>query len=230
MREEYLAEEMNERDDLFEDIPDDELEEVEREARELRRWFENPDMWAGKSVHDYLEDRWNEEPVAIDAEEDYWNEEPVEDDDMEDSWDESSIAADDEEDYWDEEVIEDDDMEDSWDESSIAADDEEDYWDEEPIEDNDMEDNWDESSVAAEDEDQDDSDVDIFTDEFDYDDDFLLDLIREEPDESNEEMFEEEDDETLWKSDEEGVIEMDLDDPDVFAFLYMFYMEHADCA
>lgn len=26
MREEYLAEEMNERDDLFEDIPDDELE------------------------------------------------------------------------------------------------------------------------------------------------------------------------------------------------------------
>lgn len=201
MREEYLAEEMNERDDLFEDIPDDELEEVEREARELRSWFENPDMWAGKSVHDYLEDRWNEESVAIDAEEDYWNEEPVEDDDMEDSWDESSIAADDEEDYWDEEVIED----------------------------NDMEDNWDESSVAAEDEDIDDSDEDIFTDEFDYDDDSLLNLISEEPDESNEEMFEDEDDETLWKSDEEGVIEMDLDDPDVFAFLYMFYMEHADC-
>lgn len=173
MREEYLAEEMNERDDLFEDIPDDELEEVEREARELRSWFENPDMWAGKSVHDYLEDRWNEEPVAIDAEEDYWNEEPVEDDDMED--------------------------------------------------------NWDESSVAAEDEDIDDSDEDIFTDEFDYDDDSLLNLISEEPDESNEEMFEDEDDETLWKSDEEGVIEMDLDDPDVFAFLYMFYMEHADC-
>ena len=201
MREEYLAEEMNERDDLFEDIPDDELEEVEREARELRSWFENPDMWAGKSVHDYMEDGWNEEPVAIDAEEDYWNEEPVEDDDMEDSWDESSIAADDEEDYWDEEVIED----------------------------NDMEDNWDESSVAAEDEDIDDSDEDIFTDEFDYDDDSLLNLISEEPDESNEEMFEDEDDETLWKSDEEGVIEMDLDDPDVFAFLYMFYMEHADC-
>lgn len=187
MREEYLAEEMNERDDLFEDIPDDELEEVEREARELRSWFENPDMWAGKSVHNYLEDRWNEEPV--------------EDDDMEDSWDESFIAADDEEDYWDEEVIED----------------------------NDMEDNWDESSVAAEDEDIDDSDEDIFTDEFDYDDDSLLNLISEEPDESNEEMFEDEDDETLWKSDEEGVIEMDLDDPDVFAFLYMFYMEHADC-
>ena len=186
MREEYLAEEMNERDDLFEDIPDDELEEVEREARELRSWFENPDMWAGKSVHDYLEDRWSEEPVAIDAEEDYWNEEPVEDD-------------------------------------------EEDYWDEEVIEDNDMEDNWDESSVAAEDEDIDDSDEDIFTDEFDYDDDSLLNLISEEPDESNEEMFEDEDDETLWKSDEEGVIEMDLDDPDVFAFLYMFYMEHADC-
>ena len=201
MREEYLAEEMNERDDLFEDIPDDELEEVEREARELRSWFENPDMWAGKSVHDYMEDGWNEEPVAIDAEEDYWNEEPVEDDDMEDSWDESSIAADDEEDYWDEEVIED----------------------------NDMEDNWDESSVAAEDEDIVDSDEDIFTDEFDYDDDSLLNLISEEPDESNEEMFEDEDDETLWKSDEEGVIEMDLDDPDVFAFLYMFYMEHADC-
>ena len=187
MREEYLAEEMNERDDLFEDIPDDELEEVEREARELRSWFENSDMWARKSVHDYLEDRWNEEPV--------------EDDDMEDSWDESSIAADDEEDYWDEEVIED----------------------------NDMEDNWDESSVAAEDEDIDDSDEDIFTDEFNYDDDSLLNLISEEPDESNEEMFEDEDDETLWKSDEEGVIEMDLDDPDVFAFLYMFYMEHADC-
>ena len=201
MREEYLAEEMNERDDLFEDIPDDELEEVEREARELRSWFENPDMWAGKSVHDYMEDGWSEEPVAIDAEEDYWNEEPVEDDDMEDSWDESSIAADDEEDYWDEEVIED----------------------------NDMEDNWDESSVAAEDEDIDDSDVDIFTDEFDYDDASLLNLISEEPDESNEEMFEEEDDETLWKSDEEDVVEMDLDDPDVFAFLYMFYMEHADC-
>ena len=201
MREEYLAEEMNERDDLFEDIPDDELEEVEREARELRSWFENPDMWAGKSVHDYMEDGWSEEPVAIDAEEDYWNEEPVEDDDMEDSWDESSIAADDEEDYWDEEVIED----------------------------NDMEDNWDESSVAAEDEDIDDSDVDIFTDEFDYEDASLLNLISEEPDESNEEMFEDEDDETLWKSDEEGVIEMDLDDPDVFAFLYMFYMEHADC-
>ena len=201
MREEYLAEEMNERDDLFEDILDDELEEVEREARELRSWFENPDMWAGKSVHDYMEDGWSEEPVAIDAEEDYWNEEPVEDDDMEDSWDESSIAADDEEDYWDEEVIED----------------------------NDMEDNWDESSVAAEDEDIDDSDEDIFTDEFDYDDDSLLNLISEEPDESNEEMFEDEDDETLWKSDEEGVIEMDLDDPDVFAFLYMFYMEHADC-
>lgn len=201
MREEYLAEEMNERDDLFEDIPDDELEEVEREARELRSWFENPDMWAGKSVHDYMEDGWSEEPVAIDAEEDYWNEEPVEDDDMEDSWDESSIAADDEEDYWDEEVIED----------------------------NDMEDNWDESSVAAEDEDIDDSDEDIFTDEFDYDDASLLNLISEEPDESNEEMFEDEDDETLWKSDEEGVIEMDLDDPDVFAFLYMFYMEHADC-
>lgn len=145
MREEYLAEEMNERDDLFEDIPDDELEEVEREARELRSWFENPDMWAGKSVHDYLEDRWNE---------DHWYEE---------------------------------------------------------------------------DEDIDDSDVDIFTDEFDYDDDSLLNLISEEPDESNEEMFEDEDDETLWKSDEEGVIEMDLDDPDVFAFLYMFYMEHADC-
>lgn len=201
MREEYLAEEMNERDDLFEDIPDDELEEVEREARELRSWFENPGMWAGKSVHDYMEDGWSEEPVAIDAEEDYWNEEPVEDDDMEDSWDESSIAADDEEDYWDEEVIED----------------------------NDMEDNWDESSVAAEDEDIDDSDVDIFTDEFDYDDASLLNLISEEPDESNEEMFEEEDDETLWKSDEEDVVEMDLDDPDVFAFLYMFYMEHADC-
>lgn len=145
MREEYLAEEMNERDDLFEDIPDDELEEVEREARELRSWFENPDMWAGKSVHDYLEDRWNE---------DHWYEE---------------------------------------------------------------------------DEDIDDSDEDIFTDEFDYDDDSLLNLISEEPDESNEEMFEDEDDETLWKSDEEGVIEMDLDDPDVFAFLYMFYMEHADC-
>ena len=145
MREEYLAEEMNERDDLFEDIPDDELEEVEREARELRSWFENPDVWAGKSVHDYLEDRWNE---------DHWYEE---------------------------------------------------------------------------DEDIDDSDVDIFTDEFDYDDDSLLNLISEEPDESNEEMFEDEDDETLWKSDEEGVIEMDLDDPDVFAFLYMFYMEHADC-
>lgn len=145
MREEYLAEEMNERDDLFEDIPDDELEEVEREARELRSWFENPDMWAGKSVHDYMEDGWSE---------DHWYEE---------------------------------------------------------------------------DEDIDDSDVYIFTDEFDYDDDSLLNLISEEPDESNEEMFEEEDDETLWKSDEEGVIEMNLDDPDVFAFLYMFYMEHADC-
>lgn len=166
MREEYLAEEMNERDDLFEDIPDDELEEVEREARELRSWFENPDMWAGKSVHDYMEDRWSEEHV--------------EDDDMEDSWDESSIAADDEE-----------------------------------------------AQVAA---DMDDSDEDIFTDEFDCDDDSLLNLISEESDESNEEMFEEEDDETLWKSDEEGVIEMDLNDPDVFAFLYMFYMEHADCA
>ena len=140
MREEYLAEEMNERDDLFEDIPDDELEEVEREARELRSWFENPDMWAGKSVHDYMEDGWSE---------DHWYEE---------------------------------------------------------------------------DEDIDDSDVDIFTDEFDYDDASLLNLISEEPDESNEEMFEDEDDETLWKSDEEGVIEMDLDDPDVFAFLYMFYM------
>lgn len=145
MREEYLAEEMNERDDLFEDIPDDELEEVEREARELRSWFENPDMWAGKSVHDYMEDGWSE---------DHWYEE---------------------------------------------------------------------------DEDIDDSGEDIFTDEFDYDDDSLLNLISEEPDESNEEMFEDEDDETLWKSDEEGVIEMDLDDPDVFAFLYMFYMEHADC-
>ena len=145
MREEYLAEEMNERDDLFEDIPDDELEEVEREARELRSWFENPDMWAGKSVHDYLEDGWSE-----------------------------------------------------------------DHW-------------------FAEYEDIDDSDVDIFTDEFDYDDASLLNLISEEPDESNEEMFEEEDDETLWKSDEEDVVEMDLDDPDVFAFLYMFYMEHADC-
>lgn len=145
MREEYLAEEMNERDDLFEDIPDDELEEVEREARELRSWFENPDMWVGKSVHDYMEDGWSE---------DHWYEE---------------------------------------------------------------------------DEDIDDSDVDIFTDEFDYDDASLLNLISEEPDESNEEMFEDEDDETLWKSDEEGVIEMDLDDPDVFAFLYMFYMEHADC-
>lgn len=145
MREEYLAEEMNERDDLFEDIPDDELEEVEREARELRSWFENPDMWAGKSVHDYLEDRWSE---------DHWYEE-------------------------DEDIV--------------------------------------------------DSDEDIFTDEFNYDDDSLLNLISEEPDESNEEMFEDEDDETLWKSDEEGVIEMDLDDPDVFAFLYMFYMEHADC-
>ena len=143
MREEYLAEEMNERDDLFEDIPDDELEEVEREARELRSWFENPDMWAGKSVHDYMEDGWSE---------DHWYEE---------------------------------------------------------------------------DEDIDDSDVDIFTDEFDYDDASLLNLISEEPDESNEEMFEEEDDETLWKSDEEDVVEMDLDDPDVFAFLYMFYMEHA---
>ena len=142
MREEYLAEEMNERDDLFEDIPDDELE---REARELRSWFENPDMWAGKSVHDYMEDGWSE---------DHWYEE---------------------------------------------------------------------------DEDIDDSDVDIFTDEFDYDDASLLNLISEEPDESNEEMFEEEDDETLWKSDEEDVVEMDLDDPDVFAFLYMFYMEHADC-
>ena len=141
MREEYLAEEMNERDDLFEDIPDDELEEVEREARELRSWFENPDMWAGKSVHDYMEDGWSE---------DHWYEE---------------------------------------------------------------------------DEDIDDSDVDIFTDEFDYDDASLLNLISEEP----EEMFEEEDDETLWKSDEEDVVEMDLDDPDVFAFLYMFYMEHADC-
>lgn len=145
MREEYLAEEMNERDDLFEDIPDDELEEVEREARELRSWFENPDMWAGKSVHDYMEDGWSE---------DHWYEE---------------------------------------------------------------------------DEDIDDSDEDIFTDELDYDDDSLLNLISEEPDESNEEMFEEEDDETLWKSDEEDVVEMDLDDPDVFAFLYMFYMEHADC-
>ncbi|NSG40915.1 hypothetical protein G4960_14270 [Blautia obeum] len=145
MREEYLAEEMNERDDLFEDIPDDELEEVEREARELRSWFENPDMWAGKSVHDYMEDGWSE---------DHWYEE---------------------------------------------------------------------------DEDIDDSDVDIFTDEFDYDDASLLNLISEEPDESNEEMFEEEDDETLWKSDEEDVVEMDLNDPDVFAFLYMFYMEHADC-
>ena len=145
MREEYLAEEMNERDDLFEDIPDDELEEVEREARELRSWFENPDMWAGKSVHDYLEDRWSE---------DHWYEE-------------------------DEDIV--------------------------------------------------DSDEDIFTDEFDYDDDSLLNLISEEPDESNEEMFEDEDDETLWKSDEEGVIEMDLNDPDVFAFLYVFYMEHADC-
>ena len=145
MREEYLAEEMNERDDLFEDIPDDELEEVEREARELRSWFENPDMWVGKSVHDYMEDGWSE---------DHWYEE---------------------------------------------------------------------------DEDIDDSDVDIFTDEFAYDDASLLNLISEEPDESNEEMFEDEDDETLWKSDEEGVIEMDLDDPDVFAFLYMFYMEHADC-
>lgn len=145
MREEYLAEEMNERDDLFEDIPDDELEEVEREARELRSWFENPDMWAGKSVHDYMEDGWSE---------DHWYEE---------------------------------------------------------------------------DEDIDDSDVDIFTDEFDYDDASLLNLISEEPDESNEEMFEEEDDETLWKSDEEDVVEMDLDDPYVFAFLYMFYMEHADC-
>ena len=145
MREEYLAEEMNERDDLFEDIPDDELEEVEREARELRSWFENPDMWAGKSVHDYMEDGWSE---------DHWYEE---------------------------------------------------------------------------DEDIDDSDVDIFTDEFDYDDASLLNLISEEPDESNEEMFEEEDDETLWKSDEEDVVEMDLDDPDVFAFLYMFYIEHADC-
>ena len=51
----------------------------------------------------------------------------------------------------------------------------------------------------------------------------------EEPDESNEEMFEEEDDEILWKSDEEDVVEMDLNDPDVFAFLYVFYMEHADC-
>ena len=59
--------------------------------------------------------------------------------------------------------------------------------------------------------------------------DYMEDRWSEEPDESNEEMFEEEDDETLWKSDEEDVVEMDLDDPDVFAFLYMFYMEHADC-
>lgn len=92
-----------------------------------------------------------------------------------------------------------------------------------------MEDGWSEDHWYEEDEDIDDSDVDIFTDEFDYDDASLLNLISEEPDESNEEMFEDEDDETLWKSDEEGVIEMDLDDPDVFAFLYMFYMEHADC-
>lgn len=48
MREEYLAEEMNERDDLFEDIPDDELEEVEREARELRSWFEKSRYVGGK--------------------------------------------------------------------------------------------------------------------------------------------------------------------------------------
>ena len=89
-----------------------------------------------------------------------------------------------------------------------------------------MEDGWSEDHWYEEDEDIDDSDEDIFTDEFD---DSLLNLISEEPDESNEEMFEDEDDETLWKSDEEGVIEMDLDDPDVFAFLYMFYMEHADC-
>ena len=92
-----------------------------------------------------------------------------------------------------------------------------------------MEDGWSEDHWYEEDEDIDDSDVDIFTDEFDYDDASLLNLISEEPDESNEEMFEEEDDETLWKSDEEDVVEMDLDDPDVFAFLYMFYMEHADC-
>ena len=118
---------------------------MEREARELRSWFENPDMWAGKSVHDYMEDGWSE---------DHWYEE---------------------------------------------------------------------------DEDTDDSDVDIFTDEFDYDDASLLNLISEEPDESNEEMFEEEDDETLWKSDEEDVVEMYLNVPDVFALLYMVYMEHADC-
>ena len=41
MEENYsVADEYNNREDIFEDIPEDQVEETEREIRNLRKWFD----------------------------------------------------------------------------------------------------------------------------------------------------------------------------------------------
>lgn len=73
MEENYsVADEYNNREDIFEDIPEDQVEETEREIRNLRKWFDIFEK-------EYCDD----EGLPDDDEEDAWEEESLQDDDME---------------------------------------------------------------------------------------------------------------------------------------------------
>lgn len=73
MEENYsVADEYDNREDIFEDIPEDQVEETEREIRNLRKWFDIFEK-------EYCDD----EGLPDDDKEDAWEEESLQDDDME---------------------------------------------------------------------------------------------------------------------------------------------------
>ena len=65
MEENYsVADEYDNREDIFEDIPEDQVEETEREIRNLRKWF---DIFEKEIVEDVVSTRipddWTREDV-----------------------------------------------------------------------------------------------------------------------------------------------------------------------
>lgn len=159
MEENYsAADEYDNLEDIFEDIPEDQVEETEREIRNLRKWFDI-----------FEEEYCDDEGLPDDDEEESWDDEGFPDDDEEGSWDEESLPDDDEEDAWEEESLQDDDMElysvpeKTCESGELRGEKPESDWNE-----------------------------------------IEMDIQKESP----------------------GEEEVDLDDPELFAFLYNYYMEH----
>ena len=166
MEENYsAADEYDNLEDIFEDIPEDQVEETEREIRNLRKWFDI-----------FEEEYCDDEGLPDDDEEEYWDEEGFPDDDEEGSWDEESLPDDDKEDAWEEESLQDDDME------LYAV----------------PEKTCESGELRGEKPESDWNEIE-------------MDIQKESPGEEEEPLHEE---------------EVDLDDPELFAFLYNYYMEH----